>query len=300
MKEDLTLLVLAGGMGSRFGGLKQIEPVGKNGEFIIDYSVYDALRAGFNRVVFIIKPELEEEFKKTIGKRLEGKIKVDYAFQKMDDLPEGYKVPEGREKPWGTAHAILSARNLNIDKFLLINADDFYGKDAYLKGGEFLKSVKGHDFALIGYKTGNTLTLNGSVKRGVCKEEKGQLKSIIESNVERKEGKIIATPLNGKPSFEVNDNDLVSMNMFCCKKELFPYLEEKFPHFLDNNKDKMKGEYLIPDLISEGIKDKKWNVKVVPTTAVWHGMTYKEDKEDLVESIKKLTKEGVYPEKLWK
>ena len=197
MNKDLTLLIMAAGMGSRFGGLKQIEPMGPNGEFLIDYSIYDAINAGFNKVVFIIKEENYAIFKETIGKRVEDKINTEYVFQDMNDLPEGYTKPEERVKPWGTAHAILCAKDNIHEPFVIINADDFYGKDAYKVASNFLKNVKeGNNYCLVGYKVANTLTENGAVKRGICKLENGNLTELIESNVEKIDGKIIAKPLD--------------------------------------------------------------------------------------------------------
>ena len=222
MNKDLTLLIMAAGMGSRFGGLKQIEPMGPNGEFLIDYSIYDAINAGFNKVVFIIKEENYDIFKETIGKRVEDKINTEYVFQDMNDLPEGYTKPEERVKPWGTAHAILCAKDNIHEPFVIINADDFYGKDAYKVASNFLKSVKeGNNYCLVGYKVANTLTENGAVKRGICKLENGNLTELIESNVEKIDGKIIAKPLDGGEEFTVEDDTLVSMNLLLFTPNIF-------------------------------------------------------------------------------
>ncbi len=301
-KENLTLLIMAAGMGSRFGGLKQIEPVGPNGEFIIDYSVYDAIQAGFNKIVFIIKEENYEVFKETIGKRIADKIKVEYVFQRLEDLPEGYSCPENREKPWGTAHAILSAKNNIHEPFVIINADDFYGRDAYLVISKFLR--ENHDdniYAVVGYQVKNTLTENGSVKRGVCKLEEGYLQEIIESSVIEENGVIIATPLDGSASFPVMEDTYVSMNMLGFSPSLFSYIEKTFPSFLEKNKDNiLKCEYLIPDVLTMAIEEGYVRTKVLPTTAKWEGVTYKEDKDSVVEAIQKLINEGVYPQNLWK
>ena len=263
MNKDLTLLIMAAGMGSRFGGLKQIEPMGPNGEFLIDYSIYDAINAGFNKVVFIIKEENYDIFKETIGKRVEDKIKTEYVFQDMNDLPEGYTKPEERVKPWGTAHAILCAKDNIHEPFAIINADDFYGKDAYKVASNFLKNVKeGNNYCLVGYKVANTLTENGAVKRGICKLENGNLTELIESNVEKIDGKIIAKPLDGREPFFVTEDTYVSMNMLCFTPSIFKYIEERFPKFLENHKDDiLKAEYLIPDLLErltlEGITETK-------------------------------------------
>ena len=226
MNKDLTLLIMAAGMGSRFGGLKQIEPMGPNGEFLIDYSIYDAINAGFNKVVFIIKEENYDIFKETIGKRVEDKINTEYVFQDMNDLPEGYTKPEERVKPWGTAHAILCAKDNIHEPFVIINADDFYGKDAYKVASNFLKNVKeGNNYCLVGYKVANTLTENGAVKRGICKLENGNLTELIESNVEKIDGKIIAKPLDGREPFFVTEDTYVSMIMLCFTPSIFKYIE---------------------------------------------------------------------------
>ena len=287
MNKDLTLLIMAAGMGSRFGGLKQIEPMGPNGEFLIDYSIYDAINAGFNKVVFIIKEENYDIFKETIGKRVEDKINTEYVFQDMNDLPEGYTKPEERVKH---------------EPFAIINADDFYGKDAYIVASNFLKNVKeGNNYCLVGYKVANTLTENGAVKRGICKLENGNLTELIESNVEKIDGKIIAKPLNGKDSFEVTEDTFVSMNMLCFTPSIFKYIEERFPKFLEDHKDDiLKAEYLIPDILERLTLEGVTETKVLPTDAKWEGVTYKEDKEEVVKSIKKLVLKGEYPNKLWK
>lgn len=301
MSKNLTLVIMAAGMGSRFGGLKQIEPVGPNGEFIIDYSIYDAVRAGFNKVVFIIKEENYELFKETVGHRVEKQIKVEYAFQKQDNVPKNVAIPKDRTKPWGTSHAILSAKDKVDGDFLVLNADDFYGSDAFYKAAEFFNEKhSGVEYAVIGYKIANTMSENGAVKRGVCEVENDYLKKLIESSVEKVDGKIIATPLNGSNPFEIKEESPVSMNMFCFTKDIFKYLEDNLVKFFEENKkDLSKCEYLIPDSVYNSIKEGIAKVKVIPTTAKWQGITYKEDKEKLVNEINKLIKENVYPQKLW-
>lgn len=301
-KGNLTLLIMAAGMGSRFGGLKQIEPFGPNGEFLIDYSIYDAIRAGFTKVVFIIKEENYEIFKETIGKRVEDKIPVEYVFQKLENLPEGYSCPKERIKPWGTAHAILSAKNNILEPFAVINADDFYGYDAFRVVSEFLRSKQDNNtYAMVGYQVKNTLTANGSVKRGVCKLENNYLKEMIESNVVEIDSEIKASPLDGSTPFIVMSDTPVSMNMLGFYPNLFSYIEEKFPNFLEENKDNILNcEYLIPDILTMSIKENYAKVKVLPTTAKWEGVTYKEDKEYVVKAIQKLIEEGKYPQNLWK
>lgn len=299
--ENLTLLIMAAGMGSRFGGLKQIEPIGPNGEFIIDYSIYDAIQAGFNKVVFIIKKENYDIFKETIGKRIEDKINVEYVFQDLKDLPDGYTCPEDRVKPWGTAHAILAARNTIKEPFAVINSDDFYGRDAYLVISNFLKKKEEKTYAMVGYQVKNTLTENGSVKRGVCKLNGNYLDEIIESSIIEENGIITASPLDGSNSFTIDKDTSVSMNMLGFNPSLFSYLNEKFPKFLDKNKeDILKCEYLIPDVLTDAIKENYANTVVLPTTAKWEGVTYKEDKEAVVKAIQKLIDDGVYPQNLWK
>ena len=300
MKEK-TLLIMAAGMGSRFGGLKQIEPVGPNNEFIIDYSVYDAIKAGFTKVVFVIKKENEQIFKETIGSRVDKHIKVEYAFQDMDDLPNGFKKPEERVKPWGTSHAILSAKNLINENFAIINADDFYGRDAYEVMSKFLdESNEKNTYCVIGYKVINTLSENGSVKRGVLKSENGYLTELIESSVENTHDGIFATPLNGAAKFKIKGDTLVSMNMLGFNPSIFEYIETNFPKFLNENKDNiLKCEYLIPDTVEQAIKNDFAQVKVLSTTAQWQGVTYKENKEIIVNKIKKKKKKGVYSNNLW-
>ena len=301
----MTLVILAAGMGSRFGGLKQIEPIDEYGHFIIDYSIYDAIREGFTKVVFIIKRENYDIFRETIGKRIEKKIEVEYVFQEIDNLPEGYSVPEGRIKPWGTAHAILCAKDKVDENFAIINADDFYGRDAYHVISKFMKNNNTHDnilrYAMAGYKVKNTLTENGSVKRGVCEEENGYLTNIIECKVEKVDSEIIATPLEGGNSFKVLEDAPVSMNMFAFTKDIFKYLEEGFPLFLDKHKEDIDTcEYLIPSVVFEEIENKIATVEVLKTNAIWQGITYKEDKETVVKEIKKLVDNNEYPKDLWK
>ncbi|MCF0117602.1 MAG: hypothetical protein HUJ61_06120, partial [Bacilli bacterium] len=237
----MQLVVMAAGMGSRFGGLKQMEPMDSYNNFLLDYSVYDAKRAGFSSVIFIIKKDFFEIFRDTIGARASKTIKVEYAFQDINDLPEGFVCPEGREKPWGTAHAILAARDLIKEDFIVINGDDFYGKDTYKIAYDFLMSkdaVKTGSYANVAFKVKNTMTENGAVKRGVAfKDDNGYLTKLVESNIERVGDKIIASPLEkqyGNP-FEVSEDELVSMNLFCFKKDLIDHLKAKFPIWLKDN-----------------------------------------------------------------
>ena len=293
---------MAAGMGSRFGGLKQIEPVDKNGNFIIDYSIFDAIKCGFKRVVFIIKEENYDIFRQTVGKRVEKQIETVYVFQKNDNLPANADIPATRVKPLGTGHAILCCKDVVKDNFAIINADDFYGYDAYRVIGDFLKNNTNPDeYALVGYMVENTMTENGKVKRGVCEEKEGYLTKIVESSIGKEaDGRIVASPLSGAPEFEVRPNDTVSMNMLGFTPKLFEYLENKFVKFFDDNKDnKETCEFLIPEVVSDLIQENRVQVRVLPTTAVWQGITYKEDKEKLVNELASLVNKGEYPENLW-
>ena len=296
----MTLVIMAAGMGSRFGGLKQIEPVGPNGEFIIDYSIYDAMKAGFTKVVFIIKEENYDIFKETIGKRIEGKIDVEYVFQDIKNVPEGVVIPPERVKPLGTGHAILSCKGVVNEPFAIINADDFYGRDAFVKAANFLNEDT-TDYGMVGYIIGNTLTDNGAVKRGYCEKENGYLTNIIESSVYKEVDKVKVEPLDGRDGFYASVDDLVSMNMFCFKPDMIDYLDKRFMKFFEDNQDNLeKCEYLIPDVVFERIENNDIKVRVVDTTAVWHGITYKEDKEELVNCIQNLIDNGEYPNNLYK
>ena len=301
----MDLLILAAGMGSRFGGLKHIEKIDEEGNYIIDYSVFDAVRSGFDRVVFIIKKEIEDVFKETIGKRVEQHIKVDYAFQTLDYIPDGYTLPENREKPLGTAQAILCAKDVIGDKFIIINADDFYGKESFEVAAKFLKSLdanaKGH-YANIAYRVANTMTENGSVKRGVLfGDNEGNLTKLEESSIEKRNGEIIATPLDPKhPEFKIQESTLVSMNMFAFTKDIMEHLENNFKAFLDENQDNLlKCEYLIPTVVSDLVQDGLVSVDILHTEATWYGVTYKEDRDLVVNAIKKMKENNDYPESLW-
>jgi len=300
----MTLVIMAAGMGSRFGGLKQIEPIDEYGNFIIDYSIYDAIKVGFTKVVFIIKKENYDIFRDTVGKRVEKYINVEYAFQELDMLPEGYSVPEGRVKPWGTGHAILCCKDLVNENFAIVNSDDFYGRDAFRVIAEFLKNNQDNEevarYAMAGYMVRNTLTENGAVKRGVCQEEDGYLTRLIESSIDRVNGKLMATPLEGGDEFEVAEDDTVSMNMFGFTPRMFKCLEKGFPIFLDSNKDNIeKCEYLIPSVVFEEIEKGNATVEVLETSAVWQGITYREDKDKVVREIKALVDNGEYPQGVW-
>ena len=300
----MDLVILAAGMGSRFGGLKQIEPIDEYGNFIIDYSIYDAKLAGFDKVIFIIKEENLEIFKETVGKRVEKYIKVEYAFQRLTDIPNGVKLPEDRVKPLGTAQAILSCKDLVSDKFIIINSDDFYGRDAFLVASKYLKNLKTGSkniYGNIGYMAKNTITDNGSVKRGVLYfDSNNKLIELVESKIEKKDGKLVATPLD-KPNDSkiIPDDTLVSMNMFAFTSDIMDYLEKGYKKFFEDNKNNLDTcEYLIPTVVSDLIKDGYVTCDILSTKSVWYGVTYKEDKDFVVKSIKALIDSGEYPDGL--
>ena len=303
MKKDKTLVILAAGMGSRFGGLKQIEPIGPNGEFIIDYSIYDAIEAGFKKIVFVIKEENYDLFKETIGRRVDKHIKVEYAFQNLDNLPEGYSVPESRVKPLGTAHALLCTKNYVDGPFAMINSDDFYGRDAFIKAYKFLDNLEdgNRTFGMIGYKTSNTLTENGSVKRGVCAvNEDNYLVKITESKVEKVDNEIVASPLNGEKSFILEEDNPVSMNFMLFNHLIFDYIEQLFPLFFELHKDELDtAEYLIPNVLEYLTENDIANTLVIPTESKWHGVTYREDLEDVKTAIREYIDKGIYNNRLW-
>ncbi len=291
-----TLVVMAAGMGSRFGGLKQIEPIGPNGEFIIDYAIYDAIKVGFNKVVFIIKKEMEQAFHETIGKRIEKKIDITYVYQDLNDLPSDIMVPKERVKPLGTAHALYCAREAVKEDFAVISADDFYGREAFKDLSDFLDKSK--DFGVIGYKIGNTIPKEGIVKRGICFTNKGILTDIVECTVERKNKKIYATALEKDEEYILDDEVPVSMLMYALRPNIFDYLKEDIKEFF-KDKDLNTIEYLLPSVLDEAMKKKVINIKLVPTQAKWVGITYKNDLEELKKTINNLIEKGEYPKKLW-
>lgn len=297
----MDLVIMAAGMGSRFGGLKQIEPIDIDGNFIIDYSIFDAIRFGFDKVVFVIKHEIYDIFKETIGKRVEDKIKVEYVFQEIDDLPKDIKKPAERTKPWGTGQAILACKDVVKNDFVIINADDFYGKDAFKVASEFGKVANDNEYALIGYVVKNTLSKNGSAKRGVCKVENGHLIDLLECSVENINGKIFATPLDTNETQEISADSCVSMNMWYLKPSIFDYLEKRFPEFLNDNltKNPLKCEFLLPVEIGNMVRKNLVSIPVLRTNAVWYGVTYKEDKQSVVDALANLREKGDYPIHLW-
>ena len=295
---EKTLVVLAAGMGSRFGGMKQTYPVGPNEEFIMDYSVYSAIKYGFTKVVFVIREEYLDLFESTIGKRLEGKIKVGYAFQKLEDIPEGFTVPEGREKPWGTAHAIYCARNEIEGNFGVITADDFYGDKAF---EDLSKALDTNNYSVIGYHLADTLSENGAVKRGVIKSQNGIVNEIVESSCVLDGDRVQCTPLDtNKEQFYVDRNNSCSMLMNGFTTDILTKIGNDMRNEFENNKDNLLDyEMLLPDTMDESIKEGK-TILDIPTDSIWVGMTYKEDAEYLKKFIQEEINKGVYPENLWK
>lgn len=286
---NLTLVVMAAGMGSRFGGLKQVAAVGPGGEAILDFSVYDAKKAGFDKIVFVIKHSIEKEFKETVGRRVERVLPVEYVFQELDALPEGYAVPEDREKPWGTGHAILCCKNVVKTPFAVINADDFYGASAFEKIAEGLTS--GDDYCMVGFKLANTVTENGTVSRGVCTVNDGYLSDVTEHT------KIFGdcTYLNDDGTKGVlSPETVVSMNMWGFTPDIFEYLEKDFITFLDAKRTVPKSEFFLPAVVDMLIKNGTKKAKVLVAEDKWYGVTYKEDLETVVKAIKALCDEGKY------
>ena len=296
----MELVILAAGMGSRFGGLKQLTPVDDNDNYIIDYSVFDAIAAGFDRVVFIIRKANEKLFRDTIGRRIESKIAVEYVFQENDSIPDG-RIPMDREKPLGTGHAILCCKDTVKDCFAIINADDFYGKGAYRVASDFIRDECSEDvYGCVCYRAGNTLTENGTVKRGVCRVEDGKVVKITESSLKAVDSKnICAKPLDGSEESMIPFDTPVSMNMFVLSPSVFDVLERGFDSFLGNLKDPMKDEYLLPDIISNHVSSGKADLRCVDTDERWIGVTYREDLPAVKDSIKGMIQSGRYPCNIW-
>ncbi|MBR2880519.1 MAG: nucleotidyltransferase [Oscillospiraceae bacterium] len=301
------LVVMAAGMGSRYGGLKQIDPVGNHGQLIIDYSIYDAVRAGFETVVFVIKHEIEDAFKEAIGSRMEKICKVKYAYQELNDLPEGYSVPEGRSKPWGTCHAILAARKVVDGPFAVVNADDYYGPDAFKTIYDYLSTHSDsegcYEFSMVGYLLGNTVTEHGHVARGVCVEdENNYLVSVTERTRIEKDGEDARfTEDDGKTWQPLAGNTIVSMNLWGLSTSFMAEAEARFGVFLDKAlvENPLKGEYFLPSVISALIEEGKARAKVLRSADKWYGVTYQADKPVVVAAIAEKTAAGVYPDKLW-
>ena len=298
----MDLVILAGGLGSRFGGLKQIEPVDEFGNFIIDYSIYDAIRSGFDRIVFVIGRENYEIFKNTIGKRLSGRIKVDYVFQDNSNIPQKYSVPSSRTKPFGTAHAILCAKDKINDNFAVINADDYYGIDAIDKIATFLKTSKDkNEYAVVGYGLNQTLLGNGKFKRGVCLHDGTTLNEIVECLITQSDDKIYCSSLENKPVPEIDKSTLVSMNLFGFKTNIFGFLTDFFKIFLENNKNNLEFcEFFISTFLSDLKAQKPISLSLFKTSSNWVGMTYKEDCLKVKDTFRALRQNKLYPDNLWK
>ncbi len=290
MSKDITLVVMAAGMGSRFGGLKQMEPIGPNGEVILDFSAYDAIKAGFTKIVFVIKHEIEKDFKEIVGNHIAKKVKVEYAFQEVNDLPEGFTCPADRTKPWGTAQAILACKGIVNEPFAVVNADDFYGSSAFRQIADFLREDT-TDYAMVGFRLVNTLTENGYVSRGICEIDNGILTSVTERT------KIMDcrfTEDDGKTWEPLSSDSVVSMNLWGFRPDLFGYIEEGFKKFLSEKLNVPKSEYYLPSVVSQLIESNIKNVRVLVAEDKWYGVTYKEDKQQVVDAITAMMNNGLY------
>lgn len=300
-----TLLLLAAGMGSRYGGLKQLDGLGPNGETIMDYSIYDAIKAGFGKIVFVIRKDFEDDFRQRVLSKYEGHIPAEVCFQAMDKLPEGFKVPEGRQKPWGTNHAVMMAKGLIHEPFCVINCDDFYNRDAYMVMGKFLSELPEGSkkrYSMVGFRVGNTLSENGTVARGICsKDNEGHLTEVVErTEIMRVDGKVCYKDEEGK-WVAVEDHTPVSMNMWGFTPDYFEYSDEYFKEFLSDakNMENLKAEFFIPLMVNKLIHEGTATVKVLDTTSKWFGVTYAADRQATVDRIQKLIEEGVYPNRLF-
>ncbi len=298
----MTLLILAAGMGSRYGGLKQLDPITDNGEFIIDFSVYDAIVSGFDKIVFVIKEENLEIFRETIGKRFEDKVKVEYAFQRLEDLPEGFTVPEGREKPWGTTQALLAAKDIINEPFAVINADDFYGRDAYASLAAHFSAVKPNadvpEYCMVGYVLEKTLTENGTVSRGVCEvNADGYLIDVVERTKISRAGNVAIHTADDE-TVEIPLDAIVSMNCWGFTPDIFDKAAEVFKSFLEVSGKEMKSECYLPAAVREIMDRGECTVKVYSSADSWYGVTYREDRDGVVTSLKALKTNGTYPQKL--
>lgn len=300
-----TLLLLAAGMGSRYGGLKQLDGLGPNGETIMDYSIYDAIKAGFGKIVFVIRKDFEEDFRKKIMPKYEGHIPAEICFQSLDSLPAGFTVPEGRQKPWGTNHAVMMAEGVIREPFCVINCDDFYNRDAFMVIGKFLAELpekSTNHYAMVGFRVGNTLSENGTVARGVCSTDAvGNLSTVVErTEVMRVNGTVSYKDEQGA-WVGIDDNTPVSMNMWGFTPDYFTHSDAYFREFLSDpkNRENLKAEFFIPLMINKLVNEKTATVKVLDTTSKWFGVTYAADRDGTVMRIKQLINEGVYPEKLF-
>ena len=300
-----TLLLLAAGMGSRYGGLKQLDGLGPNGETIMDYSIYDAIQAGFGKIVWVIRKDFEQDFREKILSKYEGHVPCELVFQGIDSLPEGFSVPEGREKPWGTNHAVLMAMSAIKEPFCVINCDDFYNRDCFKVIGKFLSELpegSKNTYAMVGFRVGNTLSENGTVARGICsKDENGNLTTVVERTEIERHGSEIQYKDEQGDWVTVDDNTPVSMNVWGFTPDYFEYSEAYFREFLSDpkNMQNLKSEYFIPLMVNKLINDKTATVKVLDTTSKWFGVTYSADRPSVVAKIQSLVDEGVYPEKLF-
>ena len=292
--NNITLLIMAAGMGSRYGGLKQLDAIGPSGETIIDYSVYDAIKAGFTKVVFIIRKDFEQEFKSKITDKYEGQIQVEFAFQDLNDLPDEFTCPEGREKPWGTGHAIFSARNIINEPFVAINGDDFYGRESFKVVADYYRKGA-NSFSMVAFKLDKTLSSFGGVTRGLCTVNDEKLNTVLETADLQKTDYGVSS----NRDIELDGSEPVSMNVWGFTPILFKYLEEKFVEFLSENGTEMKSEYLIPSVVNELIQSGQETVHVLRSGATWFGVTYKEDKPYVEGEIEKLVNKGEYPGKLF-
>lgn len=302
MSVKPTLFVLAAGMGSRYGGLKQLDGVGPHGETIMDYSIFDALRAGFGKVVFVIRKDFEDDFRKKILSKYEGHIPVEVVFQSLDKLPEGYSVDPERKKPWGTNHAVLMGREAINEPFVVINADDYYGRDAFEVIARELSRPREHkgDYCMVGFRVANTMTENGSVSRGVCSTSNGYLTDVVErtSIAFDHEHRIAFTDENGVVQY-LDPDTPVSMNMWGFTPDYFEYSDREFRKFLDNLKDPLKGENYIPTAVDTLVRSGEATVKVLDTTSKWVGVTYAEDRQGVVDSLAAMHADGTYPEQMF-
>lgn len=301
--KKTTLVIMAAGLGSRYGGIKQLEPVGPSGEIIMDYSIYDAIEAGFNKLVFIIRKDLEQDFKEVIGNRISKIIDVEYVFQELANLPAGFMVPAERTKPWGTGQAVLCCLDVVKEPFAVINADDYYGKEAFVKIHDYLAGIEAedkNDYCMAGFVLGNTLSENGTVTRGVCKvDEKGLLVDIAETREIQRKGNF-ASAADGKGGeLKIDLNCAVSMNMWGFTTGLLNELKTGFVTFLKEHGNELKSEYLLPEEVGRMVKEGKATVHVLSSKDKWFGVTYKEDKQMVIESFRALIDQGVYPEKLF-
>ncbi|QBG46141.1 nucleotidyltransferase [Verrucomicrobia bacterium S94] len=294
-----TLLIMAAGMGSRYGGLKQLDPVGPNGETLLEYSIFDAIQAGFGRVVFVIRRDFENAFKEQVGSKFTEKIDVQYAFQSLSDLPAGFSIPEGRTKPWGTGQAVLCAKDLISEPFCVQNADDFYGAEAYRTITEAFPALKENESCMVGYRLKNTLSPNGSVSRGVCKTDNGYLSEITERTeiITNKAGTV--QYIENGTAFDMTGNEIVSMNFWGFAPQFFQSLEEKFIEFLQNRGCEQKSEWYIPDIVTRMMHNGETRIKILSSDARWFGVTYPEDRPAVVQALKSMHESGIYPGKLW-